>query len=178
MELVLVERRFEEPVLFEEIQALENAGAWCLDAHRVRYMKTFFSRDRRRMLCLYEAPDAESVRLAETKARVPFERAWSCMSLPGSEDGAAWPAAGEDVVVVREFPQPATMEYVMNSCRNHAWCLDLYNAHRVGSYLANDGLRMVCHFRAPDAESVRMANERGSAPMTEVWTATIFPPEG
>ena len=29
------------------------------------------------MLCLYEAPDAESVRQAQREAGVPFERAWA-----------------------------------------------------------------------------------------------------
>jgi hypothetical protein len=30
-----------------------------------------------RMLCLYEAPDAESVRLANREASLPFDRVWA-----------------------------------------------------------------------------------------------------
>jgi hypothetical protein len=77
MEIVVVERTFTEPVRFEDVQALEDRGAWCLDAHRVRFLKTYFSADRRRMICVYEAPDAESVRLAQTKAEMPFDRVWT-----------------------------------------------------------------------------------------------------
>src|SRR5262245_50559766 len=78
MEFVLVERRFEQTVTFQDIQKQEQRGSWCLDTYHVRFLKTFLSRDQRRMLCLYEAPDAESVRQAEAQAGVPFECAWTC----------------------------------------------------------------------------------------------------
>ncbi len=74
---VLVSRRFEEPVALRDIQALEDAGAGCLDTHRVRFVRTFFSTDRRRMICLYHAPDAESVRIAQRAANMPVERIWA-----------------------------------------------------------------------------------------------------
>ena len=74
---VLVTRRFDEPVSVESIQALEDAGAWCLEAHAVRFLRTFFSRDRLRMICLYQGPDGESVRLAQRQAGMPMESVWS-----------------------------------------------------------------------------------------------------
>jgi hypothetical protein len=73
---VLVARRFTEPADFDAIQALEDAGKGCLDVHRVRFIRTYFSRDRKRMICLYEAPDAESVRIAQREATMPVERIW------------------------------------------------------------------------------------------------------
>ncbi|WP_176475672.1 DUF4242 domain-containing protein [Halomonas salipaludis] len=74
---VLVERHFAAPVTFEAIQALENAGAACLSNHRVRFLRSHFSLDRRRMHCLYQAPDAESVRLAQHQAGMPVSRIWA-----------------------------------------------------------------------------------------------------
>lgn len=74
---VLVERSFDQPVQLENIQAIENAGAWCLQAHRVKFAGTFFSNDRKRMLCLYQAPDAESVRLAQRDAGMPVDAVWA-----------------------------------------------------------------------------------------------------
>ena len=71
---VLVSRRFEEPADFDAIQALEDAGKGCLDMHRVRFIRTWFSRDRKRMICLYEAPDTESVRIAQREANMPVEK--------------------------------------------------------------------------------------------------------
>jgi len=74
---VLVARRFAEPAVFDEIQALEEAGAGCLENHRVQFVRTYFSADRKRMMCLYRAPDAESVRIAQREAGMPVERVWS-----------------------------------------------------------------------------------------------------
>jgi hypothetical protein len=89
-ERVVVERAFDVPVDFAQIEAIENRGAWCLQLHRVRFVQTFFSLDRRHMICLYEAPDAESVRLAQCKARMPFERVWSAaVYVPTRVEGAS-----------------------------------------------------------------------------------------
>lgn len=74
---VMVTRRFEEPVQLEDIQAIEDAGAGCLQAHRVEFERTFFAADRRFMVCLYRAPDAESVRIAQRDALMPIEAVWS-----------------------------------------------------------------------------------------------------
>ncbi|MGD8808571.1 MAG: DUF4242 domain-containing protein [Gammaproteobacteria bacterium] len=74
---VIVERSFEAPVALADVQALEDASQWCLDARNVRFVKTFFSTDRKRMLCLYRAPDAESVRAAQHQAQMPLDRVWS-----------------------------------------------------------------------------------------------------
>jgi hypothetical protein len=71
---VLVSRRFAQPVALADIQAIEDAGAGCLETHRVRFVRTYFSTDRRRMICLYQAPDAESVRIAQREAGMPVER--------------------------------------------------------------------------------------------------------
>jgi hypothetical protein len=78
---VVVERRFGQPVTLESVQAVEDAAASCLAAHRVTFLRTFFSLDRLRMICLYLAPDAESVRIAQRQAGMPAERVWACRRL-------------------------------------------------------------------------------------------------
>lgn len=74
---VVVERQFAERVEFATLQEIEDRGAWCLARHRVRFLRSYFARDRQRMLCVYEAPDAESVREAQRQAGMPFEKAWA-----------------------------------------------------------------------------------------------------
>lgn len=73
---VVVTRQFDEPVLLEDIQAIEDAGAGCLEIRDVKFIRTFFSADKKRMLCLYQAPDAESVRQAQREAKMPFDKIW------------------------------------------------------------------------------------------------------
>lgn len=72
-ELVLVTRSWEQPVAFDDVQAQEDAFAWCLQQHRVKFLRSYFAKDRRRMLCLYAALDAESVRTANRTAGLPFD---------------------------------------------------------------------------------------------------------
>jgi hypothetical protein len=83
---VMVERTFEQAVTLDSIQAMEDAAAQCLKIRDVSFVKTYFSIDQKRMLCLYSAPDAEAVRSAQDEAQMPFDQVWSCQTLqPPSE---------------------------------------------------------------------------------------------
>lgn len=77
MEHVVVERSFEEPMRFDDLQAVEEAFAWCLEQNRVRFIRSYFSADRKRMICLYEAPDAEAVRNVNRQAGMPADRIYT-----------------------------------------------------------------------------------------------------
>lgn len=77
MELVIVERVFDEPVEIEALAATEEQFSWCREQYRVTYLRSYFSKDKKRMLCLYEAPDAESVRELQRTAGMPVERIWA-----------------------------------------------------------------------------------------------------
>jgi len=77
MSRVIVERKFDEPEAFDELQAQEDRFAWCLEQRRVKFIRSYFSKDRRRMICEYEAPEAEAVREVQRTASMPFERIWA-----------------------------------------------------------------------------------------------------
>lgn len=74
---VVVERSVAAPVRFEDIVALAHGKAWCLETHRVTHACSYFSLDGKRMLCFYEAPDAEAVRIAQREAAMPVDRVWA-----------------------------------------------------------------------------------------------------
>ena len=175
MTRVVVERSFATPVAFADIQALEDAGAWCLQAHRVTFLKTLFSTDRRRMLCLYAAPDAESVRRAQEQACLPFDVAWACRRIDpfAGERQSRTAESSVHVAVERQFPSPIGVEDVVRFARDGAWCLEAHRLNYVESHLSLDGLRLVCLFKAPDAESVRLANRSIGLPVERLWAATV-----
>jgi len=62
MEPVVCERRIEPPIRVDDIPAMEAQAAWCLQQHRVSHVTSLLSLDGRLLLCVFEAPDAESVR--------------------------------------------------------------------------------------------------------------------
>ena len=79
--LALVERSFPAPVVFDDVQAMEDAGAGCLNLHRVRFLRSYFSTNSKLMICLYEAPDVEAVRTANRQVGLPFDQIWGAQIL-------------------------------------------------------------------------------------------------
>jgi Nickel responsive protein SCO4226-like len=77
MEIVVVERSFESPTTGKAVLAGGRDIPGCLKAHRVTLRQSHISADGRRMLCVFEAPDAESVRIANLQAGLPFVRVWT-----------------------------------------------------------------------------------------------------
>lgn len=81
---VICERWFAAPVRYDDIKALAQAKAWCLDTYNVKYSHTFFSLDGKRMLCFYAAPDAEAVRNVQRETGAPVAAIWAGSSVvPG-----------------------------------------------------------------------------------------------
>lgn len=74
---VVVVHAFDEPADFGARRLLDEVDMGCFRIHRVRLVRSYLSADRRRMACLYQAPDAESVRLAQREAGLPADRAWA-----------------------------------------------------------------------------------------------------
>ena len=81
MAIVMVERKFDEANSFDDLQAQEDGFAWCAEQHQVTFIRSYFSKDRKRMICEYEAPDAEAVRRVQRTAAMPFERVWTATVL-------------------------------------------------------------------------------------------------
>jgi len=58
--------------------------------------------------------------------------------------------------------------------RYAAGCFDLHRVEWLQSFLAADGKRMLCWYRAPDAESARLALRQLGSDMKAVWPGTII----
>jgi hypothetical protein len=71
-----VERSLAEPVDPDGVHDLAAQGACCRDLHQVRCLRSYLSLDRHRMLCLYEAPDVEAVRIVYRRAGLRFDSVW------------------------------------------------------------------------------------------------------
>lgn len=76
MQRFIVERTFSPPMSDQELAAVTARMAPCLELHAVRWIRTHLSEDRQRMVCEYEARDAESVRKVQREAQAPFDRVW------------------------------------------------------------------------------------------------------
>ncbi len=77
MEFIIAEKMFEEPLTEEKISRLFARLGPCLNQYQTRWIHSYLSKDRMRMVCSFEAADAESVRLVHRVAGIPFERVWA-----------------------------------------------------------------------------------------------------
>jgi hypothetical protein len=91
MPFLILEKEFDPPLTVEaqdtEAQRLDP----CLEAHGVRWIRSYLSLDRRRMVCEFEAADAEAVRGALRSAGVGFLRVWPAEEYhPGGGAHGSW----------------------------------------------------------------------------------------
>ena len=77
MERVIMEQTFETPISDEHLSRIAKRMDECLEIRNGAWARSYLSRDRKRMVCEFLAPDAESVREALRSGDVPFDRVWS-----------------------------------------------------------------------------------------------------
>ncbi len=77
MARIIMEQTFESAMSDEELSVFAKRLDPCLDLRNGTWARSYLSFDRKRMMCEFEAPDAESVREALRSANVPFDRVWS-----------------------------------------------------------------------------------------------------
>ncbi len=76
MSNIIVERSFQSPVTNQELNAIGQRMAGCLELYHVKWIQSYLSPDRRRMICQYEASDAESVRIVQEESDARYDRIW------------------------------------------------------------------------------------------------------
>jgi hypothetical protein len=77
MAILVLEQTFETPVTDQVLNEAGQRMDVCLQAHGARWLRSYLSKDRKRMICEFEAIDAEQVRESARSAGIPFERCWS-----------------------------------------------------------------------------------------------------
>lgn len=78
-----------------------------------------------------------------------------------------------DVFYLRPIDPPIGPADVDRMAQHAGSCFNLHRVDWVQSYLAADGGRMLCWYRAPDAESVRIALRQLGSDMNAVWAGTV-----
>ena len=73
---LIVEQTFDQPLTDEQHNRLAGQLDPCLESYGARWMRSYLSTDRRRMVCEFEAADAEAVRQSYRSAHIDFERVW------------------------------------------------------------------------------------------------------
>jgi len=172
---VFIERQLPEALTTEGMAAIAASFGQCLAIHRVTWRGSLLSADGRELFCHFVAPDAESVRLAMRQAGAPPGRAWACrvQDAPGTADADL---ADTTAIVLHAFPEPASFGARELQERVDTGCFHAHRVRLLRSYLSVDGQRLVALYRAPDAESVRIAQRGAGLPPDRVVAVRRFAP--
>jgi hypothetical protein len=77
MARIIVEQVFTEPLTDKRYADFAKALDPCLEVRNGVWRRSSLAKDKLRLTCEFEAPDAESVREAFRNAGVAFERVWA-----------------------------------------------------------------------------------------------------
>ena len=80
-----------------------------------------------------------------------------------------------DVFYLRPIDGPIGPSDVRNMATEAGGCFNIHRVTWQQSFLASDGNRIMCWYRAPDAESARMALRQLGSDMTAVWAGSVLP---
>ena len=86
MALVIVETVFDPPITQDEFDALAARTYTCLAERHATWVTSYMAVDRRRRVCVFDAPDAEAVRQAYRLSGVKFDRVWAAEQILDDEE--------------------------------------------------------------------------------------------
>jgi hypothetical protein len=165
-------RPMDPPVNPEDLQAMFQYAAGCFNLHHVDWKHSFLSTDGRRMLCWYQAPDAESARLALRELGSNMHAVWAGKV---TGEGAKSPSiATANLLAEVLFAAPLSIDDVASRVA----ALELQGITVVRGILSNRGTQWVGLLKAQDEQAARPALQRAGLSAELVWPCTPVTPKG
>lgn len=172
MSIAIVETLSDCPLTPEEPTDTDFRVLDCLAERGVTWRYSLLSSDRQRMICTFDAPDAESVRESYRQAGGVFSRIWAGELL---KPEGIQPQRHPSLLVVIEGTYPPIGEEEFHELSSKTLsCYAERGIEWIQSYLSLDRTRLIYELNAPDPESVREAQHRVGVPFDRVWSATIL----
>jgi hypothetical protein len=175
MASVVVETVSELPLHPDQPTDLDYRVLGCLQEVDATWLHSLLSASGLRMVCYFEAPDAESVRQAYRRAGGCFTRVWAAQKIEPAGAARLDPATVK--VFEGTYPNGFTDADWDEANRNILPCYAAAGVEWVCSHVSRDRTRVICQLNAPDAEVIREAHRRFGIPFDRVWAATLMTPE-
>jgi hypothetical protein len=161
----------------EDVRALGDQAAWCMEQYRVQHATSLLSLDGRKLTCAFVAPDTEAMRSVLRQVGIAYVRLWpavihAALDHPPSA-GLATPSASL-VVVERRFVEPVEAPAQQEIEDRGATCLTAHRVRFLRAYVSLDRRHMISTYAAPDTESVRIAQREAGMPFDHAWTALVY----
>lgn len=174
MSLVIVETATQQPLTDEVLQDIDERSLPCLEARAATWRYSLLSSDRQRMVCTFDAPDAEAVRAAYRQARLFSRVIWAGELI---QPEGTQPQRDVTRLKVFEGTYPPLSEADLHEASSKILsCYTERGIEWIQTYLSRDRTRMICELNAPDAESVREVQRKVGIPFDRVWSAQVLSP--
>lgn len=175
MATIVVEQELHCPRSVDDVRQSMQASERFRRLNNVTALRHLLSSDGRRLIGLFDAMDAEAVRLAMRADNVGRpQNIWAATSYVSQEIAGMRPPTGRSrslVVVERSYAVPIPFEQVLPSKEILRLCFELRGVSHVATYVAQDQMRIICIVEAPDAETVRVANRHAGIVFDVAWHA-------
>ena len=173
MSLIKVETMTDQPITAEMLA--DTRVLDCLEVRNGKWCYSLLSADRHRMICTFEAADAESVRQAYRQADVGFSKVWTAQVI---EPEGVPPLWNEPILKLLEgsYPNGFTDREWNEAHRLILRCYEERGIEWVRSYASLDKTRVVCELNAPDAEVIRETHGKTGIPFDRVWCPEVLKP--
>jgi hypothetical protein len=175
MSLVIVETQYDDPPTFDQLNEEEERLAPQLNARQTTWRYSLLSDDHHRMICTYEAPDAETVRTGHEAANAFFDRIWTGELL---ELGTSQTQPSTTARIVMEATYPALSQGEWNEIKGKL--LNNFSEQRIEClkiYRSLDRTTAIWELHAPDVQTVQSVQQQANVPCDRIWSAELVNPE-
>jgi hypothetical protein len=169
MSLVIVETVTEKPMTDADLQEADEIGLPCLQAHGVTWRYSLLSSDRYQMICLFDAPDAMSVRNSYAKLGVDKRAIWAGELLQ-PQDISLQQDLTELYVIQAHYPVLSEAEW-NEVQQKFVQCCTASGVKWLRSYVSLDRTRVIYELDAPDADSLGEVQRQAGLSRNGVWMA-------
>ncbi|WP_035991389.1 nickel-binding protein [Leptolyngbya sp. KIOST-1] len=173
MSLIVVETLADAPLTPENPTETDYKILDCLGARLGTWQYSLLSSDRLRMLCVFEAPDAEAVRESYHRAGGAFDRIWSAQRMAPATPSQA---NGATLQVIESVYSPALTldQWQATHDSLQAYFAGQEGVEWVKSYLSLNRIRGFCELYAPDTEVIQAGYRQAGGPFHRVWSAKVI----
>jgi hypothetical protein len=170
MSLVIVETVAEQPMTDADLEKADQIGLPCLQAHGATWHYSLLSVDRCQMICIFDAPDAASVRDSYAKLGVQKRAIWAG-ELIQPEDTPSQPDSAERSVIEAHYSALSETAWSEVQQKFSQSCT-AFGVNWLRSYLSLDRTRVVYELDALAAESIHQFD----LPHDSIWSAHLLTP--
>lgn len=175
MSITIVETFVKQPLTNKQLDAIGQSIFPSVEARDGTWLYSLLSSDHHRMICAYDASDAQVLQEAYCSNKFTSSSIWAASLItPEGSQPQRHPAL---LTVIEGTYPPMSEEKIHEASRKTLPCYSEHGIEWIQSYISSDRTRIICELNAPDLESVRVAQRRLDIPFDRVWSAQVLSPE-